>query len=59
MVDDNFHYQDSDERWEGGIYETAEEALEVCRRLVDTSLKEAHKPGASADGLYTVYTYLV
>ena len=56
MVDDNFRYQDSDERRQEGIYEMAEEALEVCRRLVDTSLKEAHRPGISADALYVAYT---
>ena len=56
MVDDNFHYQDSDERWQQGIYETAEEAIDVCRRLVDTSLKETHRSDMPADALYSAYT---
>jgi hypothetical protein len=56
MVDDNFHYQDSDERWEQGTYETLEEALTACRGLVDQFLKKAHKPGTSAEALYSHYT---
>ena len=56
MVDDNFHYQDSDERRQHGVYETKEEALAVCRRIVDKSLNEMQKPGLSADALYSAYT---
>src|SRR5712664_1507451 len=36
MVDDNFHYQDSDERREQGTYETVEEAR--SRRAVELSI---------------------
>jgi hypothetical protein len=56
MVDDNFHYQDSDERWEQGTYETVEEAIAACRGLVDRSLEKAYKPGTSAEALYGDYT---
>jgi hypothetical protein len=56
MVDDNFHYQDVDERWEQGTYETLEEALAACRAIVDQSLKEEYKPGMSAEALYGRYT---
>ena len=55
MVDDNFHYQDSDERWEQGSYETAEEALEACRSIVDRSLQEEYEAGISAEALYVRY----
>jgi hypothetical protein len=55
MVDDNFHYQNPDERLELGTYETAEQALEVCRQIVDRSLEEAYKPGLSAEALYDLY----
>jgi hypothetical protein len=48
MVDDNFHYQDLDERWEQGTYQTIEEALTACRALVDLSLKDEYSPGMSA-----------
>jgi len=56
MVDDNFHYQDSDERRPEGTYETVEEALAACRRLVDRSLEEEYRPGMSAEALYDRYT---
>jgi hypothetical protein len=55
MVDDNFHYQDSDERREQGIYETLEEALAACRRVADQSLDEEYRPGISAEALYSRY----
>jgi hypothetical protein len=55
MVDDNFHYQDSDERREQGTYETAEEALSACRALVDQSLQEEYRSGISAEALYDRY----
>jgi hypothetical protein len=56
MVDDNFHYQDPDERREHGVYDTLEEALAVCRSLVDQSLKEGYRPNISAEALYDHYT---
>jgi hypothetical protein len=55
LVDDNFHYMDEDERYEHGVYETAEEAIEACRGIVDLSLQEAYKPGVSAEALYEHY----
>jgi hypothetical protein len=55
MVDDNFHYMDESERWELGVFSTAEEALEACRRLVDRSLLESYKDGATADELFDDY----
>ena len=55
-VNDNFHVQDPDETWEGGVYDTAEEALAYCRRLVDVSLQESYKPGMSAESLFDSYT---
>ena len=56
MVDDNFHYEDPEERSEQGVYETAEEALAACRRIVDQSLQECYRPGVSAQTLYDYYT---
>ena len=55
MVDDNFHYMDSDERWEHGTYETLEPALAACRGIVDRSLDEESRPGISADALFERY----
>jgi hypothetical protein len=54
-VDDNFHYMESDARWEKGTYETVEEALAVCRGIVDHSLAENYEPGVSAEALYEHY----
>ena len=56
MVDDNFNYQDPDERSEHGVYPTADEALAVCQRLVDRFLDEKYSPGMSAEVLYDYYT---
>jgi hypothetical protein len=56
MVDDNFHYQESDERREHGTFQTSEEALAACRRLVDQSLREEYRAGISAKDLYDRYT---
>ena len=57
MVDDNFHYHESDERWEYGIFSTADEALAVCRRVVDESLlHEYSEGGVTAEKLFDRYT---
>jgi hypothetical protein len=56
MVDDNFHYMEDDERWEYGTFATADEALAACRRLVDGSLLEEYRDGATAEKLYDRYT---
>jgi hypothetical protein len=56
MVDDNFHYMDEDERWELGRFATAGEALAACRKLVDESLIEEYRDGATADQLFDRYT---
>jgi len=56
MVDENFHYQDVDERREQGIYKSVDEALAVCRGIVDQSLQEEYRPGISAEALYGRYT---
>jgi hypothetical protein len=54
MVDDNFHYQE-DDRWEQGVYESAERAIAACRGIVDKSLEEGYRPGISAKKLYDHY----
>jgi hypothetical protein len=58
MVDDNFHYQDESERWEKGTYETLEEALAVCRAIVEHSVHEEFdsRPGLSAEALFERYS---
>lgn len=57
VVDDNFHYQESDERWEYGIFSTADKALAACRRVVDESLLHEYKEGGvTAEELFDRYT---
>jgi hypothetical protein len=55
LVDDNFHYMELDARREQGTYETAEEALAVCRGIVDQYLAEKYTPGTSVKALYDDY----
>jgi hypothetical protein len=56
LVDDNFHYQDEDERYELGIFATPEEAVAACKRLVDEDLENAFQPGDTGATLYERYT---
>ena len=56
MVDDNFHYMDTTERWTLGEYATYEEALAACKRIVDRCLMDAFVPGMPAEKLYFSYT---
>jgi hypothetical protein len=55
-VDDNFHYGDEDERYKQGQYETYEEAVRVCRDIVDGDLKHNFKEGITSEALYGAYT---
>ena len=54
-TDDNFHYMDEDERSDAGTYETVEEALTACRRIVDDFLAQDFKPGMTAEALFDYY----
>ena len=56
LVDDNYHYQDESKRHKLGTFETAEDAIEACRRHVDKCLVESYEPGFSAGELYGKYT---
>jgi hypothetical protein len=55
LVDDNFHYQEADERREQGVYDTLVEAEAVCRTLVDQSLRAEYRRGITAERLYDRY----
>jgi hypothetical protein len=54
-VDDNFDYMDEDKRTTYGNYESLEEAVQVCKTIVDACLTRAHEPGMSARKLYEEY----
>jgi hypothetical protein len=54
-VDDNFHYMDEDARYKYGAYESLEEAVRVCKAIVDACLTRGYEPGVSARKLYEGY----
>jgi hypothetical protein len=45
LVDDNYHYMDESERYELGEFDTLEEAVAACKKVVDAFLKDAYRPG--------------
>lgn len=56
QVDSNYHYQDAEERYTHGRFETFEEAEAAAKRIVDSYLASAFKPGMTANELYASYT---
>src|SRR5271155_2086872 len=56
MIDDNFKYREEEARTEYGTASSADEALDICRALVDMSLLEQYREGQTADELYERYT---
>jgi hypothetical protein len=54
-IDDNFHYQDTEHRYEYGTYQSLEEAVTVARRIVDEFLEWEYRSGMSANDLYDQY----
>lgn len=55
VVDDNFHYMDPSERYDGPEFSTYAEAVEWCRQCVDRSLAELYEPGMTAEKLIRQY----
>ncbi len=55
-VDDNFHFMDESERYRLGSFETCEEAVAVCMKIVDEFLEIGYKKGMSFNELYGGYT---
>lgn len=55
FVDDNYHYRDEDERYKLGDFAIYEEALNVCKAIVDEFLQANYKPGVTAEQLYKNY----
>jgi hypothetical protein len=52
LVDDNFHSMDESERYEKGSYDTAEQAIEVCRELTRRSLTDLYEEGITPSKLH-------
>ncbi len=55
FVDDNFHYQDEDERDYIGEFATAEEAIAKCKEIVRESVESCREPGMTAEEIYKGY----
>jgi len=54
-VDDNYHYMDEEERYKLGDFSTLEEAVAVCKRMVDEFLNEVSVEATAAER-YEQYT---
>ena len=54
-VDDNFNHGDENERRRKGSYGTYEEALKVCREIVDQDLHSQFRAGMTAGDLGKIY----
>ena len=54
-VDDNFHFMDESHRYKYGDYETYEEAVAVCKAIVDDFLPSTCGEGDTAKKLRQVY----
>jgi hypothetical protein len=55
-VDDNYHYMDKNYRKKAGEYGTKEEAIEVCRKIVETFFNGINpKEVTSAEELFSGY----
>ena len=55
FVDDHFHYQDEEHRYEHGEFDNPDEAVAVCKQIVDGCLEHMLKPGMTAEALFELY----
>jgi len=56
-IDDNFHCMQEDYRCEHGEYNTYEEAVEECKKIIEKNFKYYYKPGASAEEMLENYKF--
>jgi len=56
FVYDNFHFKDASQSYEKGEYASWEEALHVCKLIVDENLLHNYTEGISSSELYELYT---
>jgi len=56
-VDDNFHYQDESERYKLGEFETCDEAIEACKKIVDEFIERGYVKGIRYKDLYDGYLF--
>jgi hypothetical protein len=55
LVDDNYHYMDETARYTRASFDTLEDAIRECKRIVDRSLEEMYEPGMAAGELLGKY----
>jgi hypothetical protein len=55
VIDDNFHFMDESESYKSGEFDTYEEALGECKKILDDFLEDAVRPGDTADQLYSAF----
>lgn len=53
-VDDNFHYN-SDDKYLYGKYGSLDEALGICKQIVETFLRSSYKPKMKSEELLRLY----
>ncbi|NMB47933.1 hypothetical protein GYA13_00615 [Candidatus Kuenenbacteria bacterium] len=56
FIDDNFHYMDGDYRSPRGGYDTLEEAISICKDIVDGYILSLDYQNSSFDQLWGQYT---
>lgn len=57
IIADNAHYMDEDAFVMQGRYATVEEAILVCRNIVELDLDDHLKPGMSSAELYQMWVF--
>lgn len=55
FVDDNFHNMDESERYLHGEFDTSDQAIATCKKIVDECLENSYQPSMSAEQLYESY----
>ena len=55
LIDDNFHYMDPEYRSSGLDFETLNDAVKHCQRIVDGFLADNYRNGMSAEELLKHY----
>ncbi|RLB03850.1 MAG: hypothetical protein DRG59_11130 [Deltaproteobacteria bacterium] len=54
-VDDNFHFQDETERYRVGEFDSCDEAITVCKKIVDEYFERLEKGKSSFKELWDGY----
>ena len=55
LVDDNYTAGDPKERYSHGHFDTCEEAMAACKKIVEECLIGSYKAGMNEDKLYDTY----